>query len=368
MRVTLSALSLALAVTQGQAQGLSTCYLPSNAFGASKASWWLSAEIIAAASAAGTYGLRSLATALQSPSEVETHPANKLDYHWNGAALLTVCSKKTFQLLAMPSEPGPSLTVSKPQLQEQGGYCTDVIPMVPEGKASLYFNSDGGQIDFNRSTLTVNGQPVPLAQLKPIPTETPVPGSHLTLASGMIEGWDPASSTPVRLDGSHPAGRQVPVGKQPGGGGRRTPPPSYEEAAGGGGATGGAAGGGSGTGRGDAGAGGSGDDPRKPARTDNERDLSQDDEEILQEVISKISEKVIKRFVNYIEPLGAEGFVSLGTAGVISFVNTQIETLTHEEITKSEVLQRLQVEDFIKVSVHASFYAHFKIATGAMGE
>ena len=266
MRVALSALSLALAVTQGQAQGLST-YLPSHAFGVSKASWWLSPEVIAAASAAGSYGLRSLVTAFQSLPNIEAHPANKLDYHWEKAAPLRLCSEKTFQLSELPSEAGSPLAVGEPQLQELGGYCADVMPRVPEGEASLYFNSDDGQIDLNRSTLTVNGQPTPLAQLKPVLVETPVPGNHLALSSGMIEGLDPSLNTPVRLDGSYPVGRQVPIGKQSGGGGGGTPPSSSEGATDGGGATGGAVGGGSGTGGGSASAGGNGDDPRKPIGT-----------------------------------------------------------------------------------------------------
>lgn len=209
MRVALSALSLALAVTQGQAQGLST-YLPSHAFGVSKASWWLSPEVVVVTSAAGLYALRSLVTAFQSSPNIEAHPANKLDYHWENAAPLKLCSKKTFQLSELPSEAGKALAVGKPRLQEQGCYCADVVPTTPEGEASLYFNDDDGQIDPNRSNLTLNGQPTPLVQLKPVLAETPVSGNHLTLSSGMIEGRDPLLNTPVRLDGSPPVGRQVP--------------------------------------------------------------------------------------------------------------------------------------------------------------
>ena len=241
MRVALFVLPLALAVTQGQAQGLST-YLPSHAFGVSKASWWLSPEVVAAAFAAGSYGLQ-------------------MYYYWENAAPLRLCSEKSFQLSELPSEPGSLVAVGEPQLQEQGGYCADVMPIAPEGEASLYFNSDG-QIDLNRSTLTVNGQPKPLARLKTVLTDT-LEANHLALSSGRIEGLDPSLTTSVRLDGSQAIGRQVPdtppLGKTSGSGGN-TPPPSSEGAADGGSATGGAVVGGSGTGGGGASAGGDDDD------------------------------------------------------------------------------------------------------------
>ena len=147
----------------------------------------MSQEVIAAASAASSYGLRPLVTVLQSSPNIEAYPANKVDYHWKEVAPLRLCSEKTFQLSELPSEAGSPLVVGEPQLQEQGGYCADVMPMAPEGKASLYFNSDGGQIDFNRSTLMVNGQLLRFAQLKQLPAKTLVQGNHLALSSGMIE-------------------------------------------------------------------------------------------------------------------------------------------------------------------------------------
>ncbi len=333
MRVALSALSLALAVTQGQAQGLST-YLPSHAFGVSKASWWLSPKVVAAASAAGSYGLRSLVTAFQSSPNIEGHPTNKLDYHWEEAVPLRLCSEKTFQLSELPSEAGSPLAVGEPQLQEQGGYCADVIPQVPEGEASLYFNSDDGQIDLNRSTLTVNGQPTPLAQLKPVLADTPVQGNHLALSSGIIEGLDPSLSTPVRLNGSHPVGRQVPTGKQSGGGGGGTPPPTCEETTGGGGATGGAVGGGSGTGGGGASAGGNGDDPRKPTGTDAKKERI----DFVVKVVEEGAEMVKKLLAQEIKKRHAgemEEHPGLGAAGEILSIVRQIIPQVAEQLAKT---------------------------------
>ena len=285
MRVVLFALSLAFAVTQGQAQDSSTS-MPSHTFGASKTPRWLSPKVIGAASVAGTYGFRLLATALQSqsPSEVEANTANKLDYHWEDAAPLTLCSEKTFQLLALASESCSSLTINEPQLQEQGGYCADVIPIAPGGRALLYFNSDGGQIDSNRSTLIINGQPTPLAQLKPVSQETSVRGKHLTLISSMIKGLDLARNMPVRLDGTYLTWRQVPKGEQSGKGGRRTPPPSYDKTSADEGATGEAVGRSSGTGGSASSGDNGGDDPKKTIETDakRKRDLSLDEQPLLQ--------------------------------------------------------------------------------------
>ena len=343
---TLSALLLALAVTQGQAQGLLT-YLPSNAFGASKASWVLWPEVIAATSVAGSYGLRSLlGTASQSLTNVETHPAKKLDYYWDVAAPLTLCSKKTFQLLALPSEPGPSLTISEPHLKEQGSYCVQVTPTAPEGGASLYFNSDGGQIDFNRSTLTLNARSTPLAQLKPVSAGTPLQGNHLTLTSSIIEGLDPSLNTPVRLDGSHPVGRQVPNGtekeKGSGGDGDQKQASSHDAPE----DTDGAVGGGSGTGGGGASAGGNGDNPKKPAKKDG---LAP---EVIQYVLSmteRIATEILEKTSEFIASQDQSiPMTSRDAENIDDFIHQQTIEIVDRE-TSQKGIQNVKAVIFLKV-------------------
>lgn len=216
MRVLLSALTFALAVSQSQAQGLTSIQvetistpMPLSPYGAQMISWALSPELIALAMASGSFGLQSLLGLPLQPQTDTDLPKNKLTYYWEENAPLTLCSKKTFQLVTMPPEPGSNLIITDLQLTEQGDYCADVTPVTPRGSASLYIYSDDGQIDNSRSTLTINDQLVPLAQLQQAPVFPHTQGNYLTLTRYMLEGQGTTMSTLIQLCVSSPFKRQM---------------------------------------------------------------------------------------------------------------------------------------------------------------